>query len=405
MAADWYVCSAASVPREGGSDIPRQEVTGPFDEAAVQSMLSLGQLSDDDLISLDMRTWMTAREYSRPFEDAAGHDEKLGQLQRISPRSSHGAQIENGAPPPAKAASRDRIVVLGRPGAGKTVYLSTLYAKLWNSLDGLTMTSLSGAAHRDTMHLVADLANGVWPAATLAVEKMAIEVEYRKRKRLMISMDYSGEVFRRAFVEDDSDGSPEVASLLDHLDNAGGVMLLMDPSTVLAHSGDIDVAVDDDFGMVQAARRIRNWPGSDEIPIVVVLTKMDQHLSLIQDEGGVTDFVRNHWPALARTLKRTMIFMVSAVQVHPGPDNKLVPKADSEPVYIENPLKHILREMDQTSAAREQAEMRASQERSQQLAEHMAVAAEKRHAMIWTVVIAGMVLFGIFIWACIYVFS
>ena len=43
---------------------------------------------------------------------------------------------------------RDRIVILGRRKAGKTVFLARLYEQLWNAHpSGLTMRTLEGTGH------------------------------------------------------------------------------------------------------------------------------------------------------------------------------------------------------------------------------------------------------------------
>jgi len=49
---------------------------------------------------------------------------------------------------------RDRIVILGRQGAGKTVYLSLLYDLLWRSKGDLNMKALHGEHHRVPIVLV-----------------------------------------------------------------------------------------------------------------------------------------------------------------------------------------------------------------------------------------------------------
>ncbi|KKM44820.1 hypothetical protein LCGC14_1561500, partial [marine sediment metagenome] len=277
MAEQWYVTSG-------------DRLTGPYDRQSLADMINAGQLDDGDLVSIDQTVWASVSDFrdslqasdaltesapvptdgpfasdepprgnppALPLEasDTTGTPQADGTrllADLAAPDSGKadetGVLTDLAAPGPGE---RDRIVILGRRAAGKTIYLSTLYAKLWRSLDGMTMSALSGVTHRNAMRIVAELTKGVWPPATQENARMAFDIKYHGRQRLMVSMDYSGEVFKQAFVEDGSQ-SREVKDLFEHLDRAAAVLLLVDPSMVYEHSGDIDAAVDDDFGMVQA---------------------------------------------------------------------------------------------------------------------------------------------------------
>ena len=431
MSQGWFISA-------GGQE------AGPFATEVVLEMIRAGQLRDDDTISTDRTVWVTVADYRASMPLVVGAQfaqpqpvplapaplppavDALSALANqgmppggalgvgvpplvppaVPPAMAAPAAAVTGAPPaPVGGGRRERIVVLGRRAAGKTVYLATLYARLWNSLDGLTMTSTSGLAHRDTMRLVDGLTRGQWPPATLDNTLMAIEVKYRRRTRLMVSMDYSGEVFRRAFVEDAADNSPQTRELLDHLDHAGAVMLLLDPRVAYEHSKDIEASVDDDFGMVQAVRRIRNAPDGHEVPVALTLTKMDQNLDLIKKEGGAANFVRNHWPALTRTLKHLVIFMVSAVQIVHDEQGRPQPRQNSDPINVENPLKYCLKEMGKIEDVRDRMEMITHQEQQLQLQIEMATAEDRKQKLFWATVIAGILLLGAFVVAAIIVFS
>ena len=407
-----------------------ENVSGPYDRQSLLDMQRAGQIGDDDQISTDQNAWIYARDF---FEDSS----RNGLDQNADYTAKENEQVESGTPPiqsfsseadgaPAgPTGARDRIVILGRHSAGKTIYLSTLYARLWRSLDGLTMSSLSGVAHRDAMRVVSLLEKGVWPDATLGNAQMAYELDYRGKKRLMVSLEYSGEVFRRAFVEDDQRGREE-QQLLNHLDNAAVVLLLIDPRVAYEYhqntdplkgeirSGTdalideryvaIDAAVDDDYGMVQAIKRVRNWPGGEDVPIVVVLTKMDQNHNLVKKEGGRVNFVKNHWPALARTLKKTAIFSVSAVQTRKDSNGKRIPSPASEPIHLEEPLKFSLKVMDKLDNLQEVQEMRKKEERSHIAMELHLAQEERRSRTFWITVCIGILLVGAFIIALIIVY-
>jgi hypothetical protein len=239
---------------------------------------------------------------------------------------------------------RDAILLLGRRRSGKTVYLATLYSLLWKSLHGMNMKALSGQAHQMLMGIVDQLKHSQWPEATLGSRQLEFEITYHRRKYILIACDYSGEDFKRAFVSEEVD-SPEVQALLRYVDRAAAVILLIDPA--VAVEGKVDELVDDDFGMVQAVERIRNWYGGEEVPVVLVLTKADRNKKLIQGVGSGKEFVLRHYPALVRTLKSMAIFQVSAAQESKDDKGHTRPRSDSLPVNVENPLLWCVREIHQ----------------------------------------------------------
>jgi len=259
-------------------------------------------------------------------------------------------------PPP----ERDRIVVLGRRQSGKTIYLANLYARLWRATGGMTAKALSGEAHKHLMDAHGLLQSGQWPPATLGASQLEMEIDYHDCKHLLVTLDFAGETFARAFLYDQAD-TPPTKELLHHIDRAAAVLLLVDPS--VGAGDDQQAAMEEDFGFVQAVERIRGWPGGEQVPVTVVLTKMDLYQGLLQQYGGPTGLVQHHFPALVRLLKRVVIFQVSAVQVFRDVNGQLRPAINSIPTNLENPLKHCLREIE---SAR-QKEARRNQEIQRQI--------------------------------------
>lgn len=276
--------------------------------------------------------------------------------------SDVGLSTVDALPSAAPPVERDCVLILGRRRAGKTIFLSTLYAMLWKSSGGLTMKALSGATHKALIGVVNQLKHGQWPEATLGARQMEFELNDHHHKRLLVALDYSGEDFRRAFVDEDHQ-SNEVKKLLHYLDRAMAVILLMDAS--VAVKDDPDESVDDDFGMVQAVERLRNWPGGENVPVVLAMTKADRNRKVLLAAGTMREFVQRHYPALLRTCPKLSIFAVSAVQEHRDEQGVRRPKRDSSPVNLEKPLLHCLEQL----RKRETEKQRRERERAVQEAE------------------------------------
>ncbi|MGA1708026.1 MAG: TRAFAC clade GTPase domain-containing protein [Phycisphaerales bacterium] len=255
---------------------------------------------------------------------------------------------------PAVAAStgpagmvRDRIVVLGRRKAGKTIFLARLYEQLWRSTDTVHMRAIDGNDHLFFMETIRVLSERVWPPATGSSTRIPLEVTLDGKPRTLVSLDYSGEVFKRAFLEQVSD--PDTEELLDHLDRAAAVILLVDPGLVL--HGTPEQIAEDEFGMTAAVRRIRQGPGGSHIPIALVLTKLDAHGRVVRECGGLVGFVKTHLFPLLRALHRVRVFGCVAVRTRPDAMGQPRPDPSTPALGLLEPLEHCLRAMPEIPVA------------------------------------------------------
>ena len=288
---------------------------------------------------------------------------------------------------------RDRIVILGRRRAGKTVFLARLYKHLWSSTTHFHMRALSGDSHAACIEVIDELESGRWPASTLGSQYTDIEITYNGTKRLLVALDYPGEVFRRAFVENAN--TEDARELLDHVDRAAAVILLLDPGVV--HSGASGEVIDDEYGMAQAIYRIREWPGSKDVPIVIVLTKCDLHKQLLRDSGGLVAYATSNYSNLLRAMDRFKIFASAAVFTKLNLDGERVPDLTKPPIGVIEPLEYCLRKI----MAREEAE-RERQAREEQRVRVRRFLEEqhedkKRSVVFWSIFwsVACVLLFGV----------
>jgi|GEM_PF-5404410 len=360
MSDEWYI--------EDG-----HKTRGPFLLIEVYELIELGDIGDDAWFELDgERIDLDSLREQWPDPRQATEIPVLEAVEDV-PDSETPPTVRSPAASPKPPPERDCILILGRRRAGKTVYLATLYEALWKSMGGLTMKAQAGPTHKMLTGIVDQLRRGHWPEATLGTRHLEFELDDNGVKRTIVAFDYSGEDFRRAFVEDD-ETSPETAKLMEYLGRAAAAILLIDPAVAVA--GDHDEIVDDDFGMVQAVKKIRGCPGGDTAPITVALTKGDRNREVILSAGTKHDFIMRHYPALVRTLGSFIVFTVSAVQEIQNPDGAALPSPESVPLNVDKPFLHCLDQMrrrEKKLARRERRHAAKQAKMDQLLAEEAAV--------------------------------
>jgi len=295
--------------------------------------------------------------------------------------------------------TRDRIVVLGRTRSGKTIYLSRLYEQCWHSNGALHMETSSGKTHLALLNAVAEMGEKrIWPAATEESTYLDFQITWQGHSFTMVSLDYPGEVFRRAFVEQIEDAN--TAELIDHVQRAAGIVLLIDPK-VLA-SGTIGDSADDDFGMVQALRFIRGLPGGASVPIGLILTKIDINADLIRHHGGLRGFATKYCNNLLRIVPTLTLFGICAVRSRRDALGKNIPDLTKPARGLENPIVFCLRKiLANKTKTRAETNQRAQQEFIRREIKQDEVAQIKdTHFWLWAnvVLFAGLVAVGVMTW-------
>ena len=377
MTDEWYIA-------DGG------ETRGPFTLTDIFDQIDRNEVGEEAWFTLDgVRINLDTLKEHWPDPRIVLEEVEQAELAR--------KHSERRPPPPAE---RDSILILGRRRAGKTIYLATLYQQLWKSTGPLTMKALAGPTHKVLAGIAGQLQNGQWPEATLGTRRLEFELDDHGHKRLVVAFDYSGEDFRRAFVDEETE-SPEVKKLLDYLNRAAAVILLIDPA--VAHSGKHDEVVDDDFGMVQAVEKIRNWHGGDEVPIAVALTKGDRNREVIMSAGTKREFIFRHYPALVRTLGNLTVFTISAVQEERDAEGNPRPSRESVPINIDKPLLYCLDSIRRRESMKVAAQERAAAEEAR--VEQIRQIERAQSAFNWKValLVAGICVIGLCICVLIWI--
>lgn len=291
----------------------------------------------------------------------------------------HSAAASPAMPPAVQPPVRDRIVVLGRRRAGKTVFLARMYERLWNSTGHLHMAAVDGQSHLALIRQLDAIQRRTWPASTESISHLKLEVSFKNQRYLMVTLDYPGEVFRRAFMEESDE--PAVRELLGNLDRAAAAIVLVDPG--VRFEGDLMEHADQDFGLVAAINRIRSWPGAESIPIALAVTKCDRYRTEIEAQGGLALFVKNAYTNLYRAAlggrRRGMIFACAAISSQRDGLGNDVPDPRKPPRGVVESLEYCLEGMSARRMERErEAEAQAQREHYEQLRQ---VAAEADQSM------------------------
>lgn len=261
---------------------------------------------------------------------------------------------------------RDRIVVLGRQRAGKTLYMSMLYWILWRSQGDMAMKAIQGQTHATCMDKLQSLQSGKWPAANFGSYFLDFEVTLKGCTKSLVMLDYPGEVFRRAFITNDT--GADVKELLEHIDRAAALILLTDPATVL--SNDLMERADDDFGLLKAVERVRSGVGGDRVPVALVLTKYDVRKASVEKRGGPEAFVGKYYAQLVRELRDFRLFTTSACGQQ-DVNGTAVPLLSRkvQPFGVVEPLRYIMERLSLFDQERSAEELRVLAQKLEQQAE------------------------------------
>jgi hypothetical protein len=297
---------------------------------------------------------------------------------------------------------RDRVVILGRTRAGKTIYLARLYEQCWKGDGPLRIEAHDGRTHLALLSAVEQMQERrSWPAATGGNNYLDLNLQWKGHALTMVSLDYPGEVFHRAFVEQVED--QDTRELIEHVKRAAAVLLLIDPK-VLA-TGRLGESADDDFGMVQALRYLRSLPGGREVPIALVLTKIDENADLLRHHGKIRGFAERFCANLLRTVPGLRVFGVCAVRSRRDSLGRVVPDLDRPPRGLTGPIEYCMERV--VSGRLAQARHRAEEALRDRVVreERVAAAEERADNRFWLVVnatlLGGIVAVALIAWLVI----
>jgi hypothetical protein len=312
------------------------------------------------------------------------------------------ARMRPGPADPAPA--RDHILILGRRGAGKSVFLARLYERLWNSKGDIHMAAVDGQAHVALLSRIDQMGKRRWPEPTKSFSSLGFDVTYHGERLRLSATDYSGELLHRAFMGGDR-RDPDVQQLLDSIDRAAAVIVLVDPQVAL--EGDIETRSEQDFGLVAAVKRIRESPDGEFVPVAITLTKCDLYRDDIESTGGPGKYMRKHYKNLCRAVFRKgskgTVFACAAVRTRKDDTGKPVPDMARSPRGLVEPLEYCLESLHRHRELAEELRQRGALAAEASAAAMRAQKAEQRATRFSNAVLVGSLglaaaVIGVLVW-------
>ncbi|MFM1868055.1 MAG: Double-GTPase 2 [Planctomycetota bacterium] len=321
--------------------------------------------------------------------------------------------------------ARDTILVLGGPGAGKTVWIARLLdalrtpTTLFNGRisDGEGWSSGSGSS---TLHCeFADavtkrrnestndaLAARQWPPSTQDpvehVVDFVITGEGIKTPRRRITLvDLPGSALLAAFAPSNPSTLTIGWTVGNQLARTAAVVLLIDPTKAVERTRE---SIDLTNATVAMLEHLRASPEGRSIPLAIILSKGDRGYKTIMKEGGVRLFAERHLRAILDAAGAARLYIASATR------SRLVAPGYREPSTrrpVENliePMYFLLGTIDRIDAIRRRAAMVMQADARRRGAGETAgfAAAERSNARArkleipayaWVIFSAGMLLF------------
>lgn len=323
---------------------------------------------------------------------------------RTSPAGS-GTNVNRAVP--ATSPARDHILVLGRRGAGKSVFLARLYERLWNSKGDIHMAAVDGQAHVGLLSQIDQMGRRRWPEPTRSFSNQGFDFNYHGERIRLSAPDYSGELLHRAFMNGQRD-DPEVRQLLDSIDRAAAVIVLVDPQVAI--EGDVETRSEQDFGLVAAVRRIRESPDGDFVPVAITLTKCDLYRDDIESAGGPGKYMRKHYKNLCRAVFRKgskgTVFACAAVRTRKDDAGKPVPDMARSPRGLVEPLEYCLESLHRHRELAEELRQRGVLAAEASAAAMRSREAEKRATRFSNAVLVGSLVLaaaviGVLVWVLV----
>ncbi len=257
----------------------------------------------------------------------------------------------------ASSAQRRIVLLLGGPRAGKTVFTATLYEQLWSgarvvrgrvahtSVDGSpdrALRTIGGrarhiATHRELLRIVGDLAAGKWPAVSVGISHVEIDVTIDGTTDLISIVDYPGAELDRAINWQGSD--PLSRELIWLAENAAALIVFIDPDCLAAGGTQWD---QDRAAIAHAIRLARRADGREQTPVAIIVPKADRHKESATSSGSARGLLAVRDPSLAELVQPAAYWHTSCISAVATVGGRMKPRRKRPPMNVIEPFLYCL---------------------------------------------------------------
>lgn len=269
---------------------------------------------------------------------------------------------KRGKPEPLKAfgassARRDIVLLLGGAGAGKTAFAATLYQQLWGGVRLVrgragravqqgdpepAVRTVRGkarniATHHEMLRITEELEAGKWPASSVGISHVEVDVTLDGTTELVSIVDYPGAELDRAINWQGSD--PLSTELIWLAENAAALIVFIDPDCIAAGGAQWD---QDRAAIAHAIRLARRGAGREQTPVAIIVPKADRHKESVTSSGSARGLLAVRDPALADLVQPAAYWPTSCISAVATVGGWLKPKRKRPPVNVVEPFLYCL---------------------------------------------------------------
>ena len=235
---------------------------------------------------------------------------------------------------------KQNVILIGLPGAGKTVYFCVSMDVLQRKCNDLDKSFGVIFEEQKTERMVRNtvdilLRNQRWPENTSGSETHGVSISVKGKKLTLIYKDYSGEAFMHAFgepsllkieqTETPEDNNPDtifVKELLEDVASSNGIILVLDASLIL----DV-VNMELSACLFNLLTQIKKSNFSGKLALVFAKGDLLHELKGVSVEEAFKKQQPNSFARL-REIGQYNLFLVSAVNCVVNDDGASVPPLD-----------------------------------------------------------------------------
>lgn len=321
------------------------------------------------------------------------------------------SQAPTGTPPPATRRTRDVVLVVGGPAAGKTVWIARLIETLRTRV-----VTVGGRIPNEGVRSSAELATGIecalrgqrtavnsanliglmhareWPPRTTEPQEYDVDFELsdgrgalRSRRSVTVT-EIPGLTLLAAY----SPSNPSPWAFNEVVERAAAVVLVIDPQLAVESSVQ---ARETQAATIAFLSHLRGSAGGRGVPLVIVLAKCDRGRKVITGAGGVRRFVLGPLGEIVRAAGQARVFVSAAARSRMVESGLREPSVWRPSENVVEPMLFLLETLDTLDLVRRRrAELELARTQAREEDEqHVPIAFARKQRVVRTTAWCGFV--------------